>query len=463
MFITNNINLPTITKIGRLTYIMVILTQQKCCFTPIPKYGRHLHLRIPYKPIVIQGILGSKLVKVHIDKVIENLYILRLDDDEVKYFEALWSIPEGITYNSYILVTDEGAVLFDSWKYIYAELFLETLRRVVDPKDIKYVVVHHMEQDHSGSIPKLLEVVNNSVTVVGHPIVRDMLSTFYGVKFLFKAVKDLEGMVIGGKKLKFVYIPWLHWPDTIATYIEDSKALLSCDAFGGYGIPSVLYDDDPHVIEQYLPLVRKYVATVVGRYREYIVKNIEKIAGLNLEVKLIAPAHGLVWRNNPKVIVDYYYRLGLAKSDLKKVVVIYSSMYGLVEKSVQIIVDELTKKDLNVKVFAFTDMKQASISDIVGDSIDAYAIILGASTYENKLFPQIEYVIKMLVDKVNAEKFVVVVNTFGWGKVSADYIKSLFNGSRFNILEVVNVRGAPGDKDIEKLRLVAEKLLQMQN
>uniref|UniRef100_A0A832C8W1 FprA family A-type flavoprotein n=1 Tax=Ignisphaera aggregans TaxID=334771 RepID=A0A832C8W1_9CREN len=399
------------------------------------------------------------MVKVHIDKVVENMYMLRLDDDEVKYFEALWSIPEGITYNSYILLTDEGAILFDSWKHTYSELFLETLRKVVDLKDIKYIIIHHMEQDHSGSIPKILEVVNDNITVVGHPIVRDLISSFYRVKFSFKAVKDLEGMVVGGKKLRFIYIPWLHWPDTIATYIEDLKALLSCDAFGGYGIPSMPYDDDPQVVERYLPFVRKYVATVVGHYREHIVKNIEKITGLNLEIKMIAPAHGLVWRNNPKIIVDYYYKLGLAEPDMKKIVVVYSSMYGLMEKSIEVIIDELTKKNLNVKVFTFTDKNQAAISDIIGDSIDAYAIILGASTYENELFPQIEYVIKMLVNKVNAEKFVAVVNTFGWGKVSGDYIKSLFDGSRFKIVEVVNIRGTPENKDIEKLRLVVQKLL----
>ncbi|MEM4788445.1 MAG: FprA family A-type flavoprotein [Ignisphaera sp.] len=396
--------------------------------------------------------------KIHIDKVVENLYILRVDDDEVKYFEALWSIPEGITYNSYILITNEGVVLFDSWKHTYADLFIEALHKVVDLKDIKYVVIHHMEQDHSGSLPKLLELVDRNVTVLGHPIVKDMLSSFYGIKPVFKAVKDLEDIVIGDKKLKFIYIPWLHWPDTIATYIDELKVLLSCDVFGGYGIPSTLFDDDNKVVEQYLPLVRKYVATVVGHYREHIVKNIDKIANLNIDIKLIAPAHGLVWRNNPKFIVDYYHKLGFAEPDKRKIVVIYSSMYGLVEKSIKVVVDELTKKDFNVKIFAFTESNQAPISDIIGDSIDAYAIIIGASAYENKLFPQIEYIIKMLMNKVNAEKPIIILNTFGWGKISEDYIKSLFSGSSFKLVEIVNIRGAPKNVDIEKLRQVVEKL-----
>ncbi|MEM3980206.1 MAG: hypothetical protein QXF79_03000, partial [Ignisphaera sp.] len=149
---------------------------------------------------------------------------------------------------------------------------------------------------------------------------------------------------------------------------------------------------------------------------------------------------------------------GFAEPDKRKIVVIYSSMYGLVEKSIKVVVDELTKKDFNVKIFAFTESNQAPISDIIGDSIDAYAIIIGASAYENKLFPQIEYIIKMLMNKVNAEKPIIILNTFGWGKISEDYIKSLFSGSSFKLVEIVNIRGAPKNVDIEKLRQVVEKL-----
>jgi len=395
--------------------------------------------------------------RTHVDKVARDLYVLRLDDDETKYFEAIWYIPKGVTYNSYVLVTDEGAVLFDSWKHTYSELFINTLHNVVDPKDIKYVVIHHMEPDHSGSIPKLLERCGCNPTVLGHPLVGNMLRSFYGVEARFTPVKDMEEVSVGGRNLKFIYIPWLHWPDTIATYIKDSGILLTCDAFGGFGIPPAIYDDDDAVVEWYLPLVRKYLATVVGHYREHIVKNVDKLAKLNLEVRTIAPAHGLIWRRNPKIIVDIYYRLARAEPSGRKVVIVYDSMYGFVEQAVKVLAEELSRRGYEVRLFPFTDRDHAHVSDIIGEVLDSYAVILGLSTYEGKIFPQMEYVVRLLIDKVNAEKPVLLVTTYGWGKVSEEYLRSLLKGSQFKVVDVVHIHGAPRGEDIERLRQAAGK------
>lgn len=172
-------------------------------------------------------------------------------------------------------------MLIDSWKHTYSDLFVDSVRRIVDPRDIKYIVVHHMEPDHSGSLPKLLSETGVKPTLVGRPLVKDMLKFFYGIETNFKAVKDLDALNIGSVELRFIHIPWLHRPDTIATYIKDLKVLLTCDAFGGYWIPPTLYDDEDSVVQQYLLYVRKYVATVIGHYSEYILKNIEKVRALN--------------------------------------------------------------------------------------------------------------------------------------------------------------------------------------
>lgn len=396
--------------------------------------------------------------RVYVEEIAENLYMLRVDDYDTKYFEALWNIPEGITYNAYVLTTDEGAVLFDTWKQSYADLFLETLRRVVDPRDIKYAVVHHMEPDHSGSLPRLLDV-NSDITVVGHPIARGLIVAFYGREPRFRAVKDLEVLDVGDEKLRFIHIPWLHWPDTIATFLENRKVLLSSDAFGGYGAPPSIYDDDPGVVERYMPMVRKYLATVVGHYREYIVKNIDKIASLGIDLEVVAPAHGLVWRRRPKTIVEFYRRLGNAEPEKGKIVVIYSSMYGFAQKTVNALVTEVLPQSTRVKTFGFTDVEQASIGDILGESIDAQAIVLCISNYEGRLFPTMEHVVKVLGQKVNAEKPIVVVNTYGWGKISEEYVRSLLAGTRLKLVDIVYIRGSPRAEDIERLRQAIGKLL----
>jgi flavorubredoxin len=207
------------------------------------------------------------------------------------------------------------------------------------------------------------------------------------------------------------------------------------------------------------PFVRKYVVDVVGHYREYVIKNVEKIRSLNIDVKIIAPAHGLVWRRNPKEIIDLYYDIGSAKPSKGKVLVVYSSMYGLQEKSMNIVVEELKARGFKPVTHRFTDREYTSLGDILADAIDAEAIVIGISTYEAAPFALVELAIKLLVEKVNAEKPVLVINTFGWGKLSEDAIKNLFSSSRFRIVDIVSVRGAPQKSDVERLKQGVEKLV----
>lgn len=147
------------------------------------------------------------LPKVYIDELIKDLYVLRVDDDKVKYFEALWYIPEGVTYNSYLLLTNKGAILFDTWKEDFSDIFIDSLREVIDLKSIKYVVIHHMEPDHSGSLPRLLQEIRSEAIMIGHPLVKDMLQSFYGIKPRFKTIKDLETISFGDKELQFIFVP----------------------------------------------------------------------------------------------------------------------------------------------------------------------------------------------------------------------------------------------------------------
>ena len=229
---------------------------------------------------------------VVIKEISRNLYILRTEDYETRFFEALWEIPEGITYNAYLLLTEEGAVLLDLWKKSFSKKLIETLKCIIDLKDIKYVIIHHAEPDHTGSLPELLKH-NDKVTVIGQPLAKSILENFYRINLRFKPVKDREELRIREKTLKIIHTPWLHWPETIMTFLEEENILFSCDAFGGYSVPSSVFDENDEVIAKYIPYVRKYFATVIGHYRNFVIKNVEKISNLN--IRIIAPAHGLVW------------------------------------------------------------------------------------------------------------------------------------------------------------------------
>ncbi|MGC9009797.1 MAG: FprA family A-type flavoprotein [Sulfolobales archaeon] len=397
--------------------------------------------------------------KTYVDEVAKNLYVLRIDDNEVKYFEALWYIPEGVTYNSYVLLTEEGAVVFDSWKHIYADLYIETLKRIIDLRDIKYVIIHHTEPDHSGSIPKLLEATSHRPIVIGHPIAKSIFTAFYGVEPKFKTISDLETLQIGSEKIRFIHIPWLHWPDTVATYLENKEILLTCDVFGGYSTPPSLYDDDDEIVNYYLPYARKYLVSIIGFYRDHIIKNINKLRSLGIKPRIIAPAHGIIWRRRPEIIIDYYYRIASAEPDLRKIIIVYSTMYGFMQKVINVIAEDLRSRGYETKIYSFNDREYPSTADILSDAIDSSIIILGLSTYDGKIFPPMEYVIKLLIDKINSEKPVIIVNTYGWGRLHENTLRALLSNSKFKLVDVISIRGAYTKADIDRLRQSIEKVI----
>lgn len=243
------------------------------------------------------------------------------------------------------------------------------------------------------------------------------------------------------------------------TYVKNMKVLLTCDAFGGFGTPSALYDDSSDVIEWYKPYVKKYIVNIIGHYKDFIVKNIDKLMKLNLNIKVIAPAHGLIWKNNPKLIIDYYYRLAKAGTVSDKVVIIYSSMYGFVEDAVNKIRKFISSYGLRAIVFPFTDKVQSELSDILDEVYDSKALILGISTYEANIFPKLEYVIKMLIHKVNIEKPLIALVVYGWGSMVVKRLKDLLRGSKFKVVDIIPIKGKVKDKDITRIKKALHTVL----
>ncbi len=386
--------------------------------------------------------------------------MLRLDDAETKFFEALWWIPEGVTYNAYLYTDGSTTILFDTWKKGYCNLFLDTLSRVVDVKDIDYLVVHHMEPDHSGCIPHILES-NVDVKVLAHPLAKNMIESFYNIRSMkFKPVRDLEEISINNVKLKFIYTPWLHWPETIMSYLVNEKILFSGDVFGSFSIPEHIIMSRDTVSEEYIRFMRKYFVDVVGFYRHHVVKNLEKVLNLGLDVKIIAPLHGALW-SDVGFVVDYYMKWAKGEASANKIVVIYASMYGFVKEAINKLIEliKTSDKDVDIVVYEVSDLKRSEVSDILGEVIDAKAIILGVSTYESRVFPYIEYIVDQLKCKANSAKPVVIVSSYGWGGVACKLLKDKLLSTQFNIIEAIEFKGKINDKVLGRLREVVDKLL----
>jgi flavorubredoxin len=397
--------------------------------------------------------------KVIIDKVSGDLMILRYNDNETNYFEALWEIPEGVTYNAYLLIDNDTVILFDTWKRGLENDFLNALNSVIDIRDLDYVIIHHMESDHSGSIKALYDK-NSDITFIGHLMANKLIRNLYGINPKFKAVKDGETLSTKNYQLTFIHVPWLHWPETMFTYIPQIRTLLTCDVFGAYTIPKSIFIDDLN--DDYISSMRKYFANIIGFYRDNVTKNLDKVltmTGGNIDI--ITPAHGAVIKGNiVKRYIDLYREFALKTPVNKKIVITYSSMYGFVDSIMNHITHVLNEWGFNVSVYRFTDKERASIGDLIGDANNALGIILGVSTYDTEPFPLMDYVINLLIKKLKGGKPILLITDYGWGDVVLKHVKARLEKVGFTIIDAISVNGIPTKEDLNKIDIALQNFKQ---
>jgi flavorubredoxin len=377
------------------------------------------------------------LTKVITKQLSSNLYLLRVDDDKTRYFEALWEIPEGITYNAYLLKTSEGDILFDGWKSTFTNEFIETLSKLTSPSELKYIVVHHMEPDHTGSIKMVSQSYEGSRILV-HPLGKKMLNKFYDIPSdRIDIVKNNQVVEVGGKHLRFIYAPWIHWPETMFTLIEEDGLLLTCDAFGGYGLPDCITDLEC-VPDNYMYLAEKYMVTVVGHYRKNLLTGISKVKEFENLLNGILPGHGLLWVKDPSTIINAYEIWAKSEPIPKTATVIQVTMYGQTDPMVSKVELELWSKGYRTKRFVLNDEKRPNISDILATVNRSGLLVLAAGTYEANVQPLMRFILEEIKEKISPEdKKVIVISSYGWGSVASKEIKSILEPAGWNIIEVI--------------------------
>jgi len=368
-----------------------------------------------------------------VKEVLPNLYLLKLYDKRTRYFEGMWEIPEGVTYNAY-LYRGNKVVLFDGWKVGYGDDLVEAVKEITDKVDI--YVVHHMEPDHSGSFPEVVREF--SPQVLGHPMVRALASEYYGVKFNFKPVRDGEEMDVG-TKLRFLHTPWLHWPETMMTYLPEFRALLSCDAFGSFGFTKSLW------------LSMKYFMDVVGKYKEFVVKAAPKLE--KLEIETVLPAHGPSWGRE---IIEEWVKWARGW-EREKATLIWGSMYGFSKEVVDVLRNLLEERGVEVHAFGFTDTFHSPFSEIMTDIVDSKYIVVVAPTYEGGPFWPVRDIIETIAEKARYRKRVMIVNTCGWGCTPKPY-QEVFERAGYEVRAVLTIKGRL--KEVDELEAAVELLTE---
>ncbi len=376
-----------------------------------------------------------------------NVYSVGAIDWDRRLFDEIIPLPDGTSYNSYIVKGSQKTALLDTADPTKTHVLLDNLVGLGIQK-IDYVVAHHAEQDHSGSLPDVLLLFPNA-KVVTNAKCKDMLMDLLRIEEeKFMIINDGDKLSLGDKTLQFVFTPWVHWPETMCTYLLEDKILFTCDFFGSHLAASALFvEDEPTVYE----CAKRYYAEIMMPFRAAIKNNLKKIEPL--DIQMIAPSHGPVYQR-PQLIIDAY-KDWVSDQVKNEVIVAYVSMHGSTRDMVSHFVNALIERGIRVKQFNLTgvDIGQLAIA-----LVDAATIVIGSPTFLVGPHPATGYAAVLTNALRPKTKFVSVIGSYGWAGTMLDQFKEMLCNLKAEILEPVLAKGLAKDKDFVALDLLADKI-----
>jgi len=377
-----------------------------------------------------------------------NVYAVGAIDWDRRLFDELIPLPDGTSYNAYLVKGSEKTALLDTVDPTKTEVLIDNLVKLGTDR-IDYIVAHHAEQDHSGSIPDILTLYPDA-KVVTNPKCKGMLIDLLNIsEDKFITVDDGQTLSLGDKTLQFIYIPWVHWPETIGTYLQEDKIFFPCDFFGSHLATSSLFvDDEPVVYEA----AKRYYAEIMMPFRAPIRKNLEKIKAL--EIEMVAPSHGPIY-DKPEFIIDAYNDW-VSDQVKNEVVLPFISMHDSTRKMIEYFVDALIERGITVKQFnlSVTDIGKLAIS-----LVDAATIVLGSPTVLTGAHPGVAYACILANALRPKTKFASIIVSYGWGGRCSEQITQLIPNLKVELLEPVIARGYPKDDDFMALDKLADEIL----
>ena len=381
-------------------------------------------------------------------KIKADIYAVGAIDWDARLFDRLIPLPDGTSYNSYLIKGSDKTALLDTVDPAKTSVLLDNLIQCGVDK-IDYIVSHHGEQDHSGSLPDVLLMFPDA-KIVTNPKCKQMLIDLLDIKDdCFITVEDGETLSLGDKTLEFIYIPWVHWPETFGTYLKEDKIFFSCDFFGAHLATSSLFMDDEAVLYE---SAKRYYAEIMMPFRKQVNANIAKLD--DKEIDIIAPSHGPV-HNRPDFIVDAYK--DWASDNVKnEVIVPYVSMHGSVSKMVSHFVDALIQRNIKVKQF---ELSTVDVGKLAIALVDAATVVIGSPTVLIGPHPCAAYA-AFLANALRPKiKFASIIGSYGWGGKMVEQLTALMPNLKVEILEPVVIKGEPKENDFIALDKLADNIL----
>ncbi|WGI17025.1 FprA family A-type flavoprotein [Methanonatronarchaeum sp. AMET-Sl] len=370
-------------------------------------------------------------------------------DRDRRLFDELIPLPNGTSYNSYLVKGDNANALIDTVDPSKKETLFDNLRQSGIEK-LDYVIVNHGEQDHSGTLPTLIEKYPEC-KIVTNQKARDILTdhlTLEDVKF--KIIDDGDQLDLGGVKLEFGLIPWVHWPDTQYTHAIEEEVLFTCDFLGHHYATDQLFLNDECELED---SAKRYYAEIMMPFNSRARKNLEKIQEIENEIEIIAPSHGPL-HENPENILDYYEEW-TSKKLKNKVLIPYVSMHGSTEILVEHLTNALIERDIEAKPYHIT---KTDIGDIAKELVDSGTIVIGSSTVLGGAHPKALY-IAYLANGLGAKaNYASIIGSYGWGTKIVDQIADTISSLKLELIEPKIIKGKPNQKDLKLIEEMADKI-----
>ena len=378
-----------------------------------------------------------------------QIYSVGTVDWDRRLFDALIPLPDGTSYNSYLIRGSEKTALIDTVDPTMKDVLMRHLDEL-DVRNIDYLIAHHAEQDHSGAIPYVLEKYPQAKVVVTSRCKGMLIDLLMIPEEKFITVDDMETISLGDRTLEFIHAPWVHWPETMLTYLKEDKILFPCDLFGSHLATTNLYvTDEGQVYEA----AKRYYAEIMMPFHTNIEKHLERLAGYELDI--IAPSHGPMY-DKPSFILEAYRRWVF--EPLKNIVVLpYISMHGSTQRMVEYLVAALAQKGVSVKQFNLT---VTDIGRLAMALLDAATMVVGVPTVLVGPHPNVAYAAFLANALRPRLQFVSIIGSYGWGSKAVEQLKGMIPNLKVEVLDPVISKGFPKEADFQALDNLASTIAQ---
>jgi len=359
--------------------------------------------------------------------IADNIYYVGVNDRQNRLFESLWPLPYGVSYNSYLIKGDK-TILIDTVEICYSERFFAKIEKVLNGRPLDYLIINHMEPDHSGCIRLLREKYPN-IQIIGNKLTFGMLAGYHNITDGLYEVKDGDTLDTGSHKLKFYTAPMVHWPEVMFTYDETDKILFSADAFGTFGTLDGGVIDNEMNTNRYWDEMVRYYSNIVGKYGNPVQKAFQKLSGVDF--KMICPTHGPVWFEQKEKAIAIYDRLSRYEG-LNGVTLIYGSMYGHTEQMADTIASALSEG--GVRDIVIHNVSNSHSSYILRDIFNYKGVIIGCPTYSNQIFPEIDSLLGRIELREIKNRLFGYFGTFTWAGAAVKRLAAFGETMKWDIV-----------------------------